>query len=116
MKCKHVAVITTSLYTTENGYVVFESCQHRGAHVDILLDGSAKNPNKTGVWRIWAILLKMSTVMSPVLCSSLILMLRVLLYLQNKLDQCHSFSIISLRLNHEKLFTKITNLLNFGNP
>ena len=62
MKCQHIAVIATSLCSTENGYVVFESCEHRGAHVGILPDGQCKNPNETGVGehaQFWVIVSEM---------------------------------------------------------
>ena len=48
MKCQHVVVITTSLCSTENGYVVFESCEHQRTYMGILPDGQCKNPNETG--------------------------------------------------------------------
>ena len=69
----NIAVITTSLYTTENGYVVFESCQNRGTHVGILPDGSCKNPNETGVGehgQFWVIVDEMvSDVIKDVCCN-----------------------------------------------
>ena len=68
----YVTVITSSLCNTENGYVVFESCQNRGTHAGILPDGSAKNPNETAMGehaQFWVIVSEMvSDVIKDVYC------------------------------------------------